>query len=180
MAKMGGTTWSMTCVPYAQSWAFCYIHSLLEAGLSMSQKRAKKVRLDSLLVERGLVEDLKSARAWIMSGNVIVDEVREDKPGTSIMPDVLARHSFHNRLGHSEAAYSRIKNAYTSVLHVIIILSPGQDLQRPYQTSSAFRLLPPFGKYIAIEVGGNPVDQPLSSLLPELGLTQFPVFLLIR
>jgi TlyA family rRNA methyltransferase/putative hemolysin len=91
MAKMGGTTWSMTCVPYAQSWAFCYIHSLLEAGLSMSQKRAKKVRLDSLLVERGLVEDLKSARAWIMSGNVIVDEVREDKPGTSIMPDANIR-----------------------------------------------------------------------------------------
>ncbi len=91
MAKMGGTTWSMTCVPYAQSWAFCYIHSLLEAGLSMSQKRAKKVRLDSLLVERGLVEDLKSARAWIMSGNVIVDEVREDKPGTPMMPDANIR-----------------------------------------------------------------------------------------
>jgi 23S rRNA (cytidine1920-2'-O)/16S rRNA (cytidine1409-2'-O)-methyltransferase len=38
-----------------------------------------------------LVEDLKSARAWIMSGNVIVDEVREDKPGTPMMPDANIR-----------------------------------------------------------------------------------------
>jgi 23S rRNA (cytidine1920-2'-O)/16S rRNA (cytidine1409-2'-O)-methyltransferase len=57
----------------------------------VSRKRAKKVRLDDLLVERGLVEDLKSARAWIMSGNVIVDEVRDDKPGTPVMADASIR-----------------------------------------------------------------------------------------
>lgn len=67
------------------------MQNFLEADLSVSRKRAKKVRLDALLVERGLVEDLRSARAWIMSGNVIVDEVREDKPGTPVAPDASIR-----------------------------------------------------------------------------------------
>jgi 23S rRNA (cytidine1920-2'-O)/16S rRNA (cytidine1409-2'-O)-methyltransferase len=64
---------------------------LFGGGLRVTHKRAKKVRLDALLVERGLVEDLKSAKAWIMSGDVIVDDIREDKPGTLIRPEATIR-----------------------------------------------------------------------------------------
>ncbi len=42
-----------------------------------------KQRLDVLLVERGLAESREKAKAIIMSGNVFVDGVREDKAGTS-------------------------------------------------------------------------------------------------
>lgn len=41
-----------------------------------------KERLDVLLVKRGLVESREKAKAIIMSGNVFVDDQREDKAGT--------------------------------------------------------------------------------------------------
>jgi len=45
-----------------------------------------KFRLDDLLVERGLAQSQKEARAIILSGVVLVDEQRIDKPGTRIDP----------------------------------------------------------------------------------------------
>lgn len=42
-----------------------------------------KQRLDILLVERGLAESREKAKAIIMSGNVFVDGVREDKAGSN-------------------------------------------------------------------------------------------------
>lgn len=54
-------------------------------------KRAKKTRLDALLVERGLAPDLKKARALIMAGQVIVAESRVDKPATPVRADVAVR-----------------------------------------------------------------------------------------
>ncbi len=44
----------------------------------------KKVRLDTLLVERGLVESLIRAQALIMSGNVLSETKRLDKPGAQV------------------------------------------------------------------------------------------------
>nr|MBP3599023.1 TlyA family RNA methyltransferase [Eubacterium sp.] len=41
----------------------------------------KKERLDVLLVNRGLVESREKAKAIIMTGNVFVDDQREDKAG---------------------------------------------------------------------------------------------------
>lgn len=41
-----------------------------------------KERLDVLLVKRGLAESREKAKAIIMSGNVFVDDQREDKAGT--------------------------------------------------------------------------------------------------
>lgn len=41
-----------------------------------------KERLDVLLVKRGLVESREKAKAIIMSGNVYVDDMREDKAGS--------------------------------------------------------------------------------------------------
>ncbi|MDA2933679.1 TlyA family RNA methyltransferase [Acidobacteria bacterium AH-259-D05] len=44
----------------------------------------KRKRLDALLVERGIAEDHKKATAITLSGLVLVDEQRIDKPGTLI------------------------------------------------------------------------------------------------
>ena len=46
-----------------------------------------KVRLDVLLVEKGLQETRQKAQATIMSGLVFVNGQRVDKPGTQIPPD---------------------------------------------------------------------------------------------
>lgn len=50
-----------------------------------------KVRLDNLLVERGLAPALERAKALVMSGNVIVDETRVDKAGALVPPDASIR-----------------------------------------------------------------------------------------
>ena len=50
----------------------------------MNRRRFRRVRLDELLVQRGFFDDVKTAQGWIMAGSVIVDEVREDKPGTMV------------------------------------------------------------------------------------------------
>lgn len=44
----------------------------------------KKVRLDKLLVEQGLVETRAKAQGFILAGDVLVDGQRVDKPGTAI------------------------------------------------------------------------------------------------
>jgi 23S rRNA (cytidine1920-2'-O)/16S rRNA (cytidine1409-2'-O)-methyltransferase len=44
----------------------------------------KKERLDTLLFRRGLAESRERARTEIMSGNVLVDGRRVDKPGTAV------------------------------------------------------------------------------------------------
>lgn len=48
----------------------------------MTPVKPKKIRLDSLLVERGLTESRKQAQALILSGVVLVDDRPEDKAGT--------------------------------------------------------------------------------------------------
>lgn len=50
----------------------------------MTPVKPKKIRLDSLLVERGLAESLKRAQALILSGAVLVDDRPVDKLGTPI------------------------------------------------------------------------------------------------
>ena len=42
-----------------------------------------KERLDVLLVKRNLAASREKAKAIIMSGNVYVDNQKEDKPGTT-------------------------------------------------------------------------------------------------
>ena len=46
---------------------------------------SKKIRLDILLVERGLQESRQRAQAVIMSGQVFVNGQRVDKPGTAVV-----------------------------------------------------------------------------------------------
>ena len=47
-----------------------------------------KERLDVLLVKRNLAESREKAKAIIMSGNVFVEDQREDKAGTPFPEDV--------------------------------------------------------------------------------------------
>jgi len=46
--------------------------------------KKKTDRLDNLLIRRGLAESLVAARALIMSGSVIVNDQRVDKPGVRV------------------------------------------------------------------------------------------------
>ena len=41
----------------------------------------KKIRLDQLMVEKGLAESREKAKAMIMAGEVMIDGARADKPG---------------------------------------------------------------------------------------------------
>jgi 23S rRNA (cytidine1920-2'-O)/16S rRNA (cytidine1409-2'-O)-methyltransferase len=49
------------------------------------------MRLDELLVARGLAADAAEARALIMAGQVVVAEQREDKPGTKVAVEAPLR-----------------------------------------------------------------------------------------
>ncbi len=49
----------------------------------------KKVRLDQLMVQRGLAESRAKAQALIMSGAVRVGGVQRDKAGDMVLPDVV-------------------------------------------------------------------------------------------
>ncbi len=54
----------------------------------MSALPTKKIRLDSLLVAKGLIESREKARALILGGNVLVNGAKADKAGTFVKPDV--------------------------------------------------------------------------------------------
>ena len=60
-------------------------------------EKAKKVRADVALVERGLAESRQKAQALIMSGVVYVDEVKVDKASQAIKPEdnLLVRGAAH-------------------------------------------------------------------------------------
>jgi 23S rRNA (cytidine1920-2'-O)/16S rRNA (cytidine1409-2'-O)-methyltransferase len=53
--------------------------------------QAMKIRLDKLLVERGLVPTRERAQAMILAGRVLVREQKQDKPGASVPADASIR-----------------------------------------------------------------------------------------
>lgn len=55
------------------------------------KEKKKKERLDVLLVKRGLAESREKAKAIIMTGNVFVEEQREDKAGSAFAEDAQIR-----------------------------------------------------------------------------------------
>jgi 23S rRNA (cytidine1920-2'-O)/16S rRNA (cytidine1409-2'-O)-methyltransferase len=63
--------------------------------LPAASRRAAKVRLDVLLVERGLAQSRQRARALILAGRVMVTEQKGeqkiDKPGVNVKPDAAIR-----------------------------------------------------------------------------------------
>lgn len=50
----------------------------------MTNARSQKVRLDRLLVERGLAESREKAQGLILAGQILVDEQKEEKCGTLV------------------------------------------------------------------------------------------------
>ncbi len=54
-------------------------------------RRAKKVRLDLLLVEQGLAPNQDQAKRLIMAGEVLINEEVRDKPGYLVPPDGTIR-----------------------------------------------------------------------------------------
>jgi 23S rRNA (cytidine1920-2'-O)/16S rRNA (cytidine1409-2'-O)-methyltransferase len=54
-------------------------------------RRPLKIRLDKLLVERGLTPSRERAQALILAGKVLVDEQKVDKAGASIDSDATLR-----------------------------------------------------------------------------------------
>src|SRR6266571_4950430 len=62
-----------------------------------------RVRLDTLLAERGLAESREKAQALVLAGEVLVNGVKAQKPGQSVAPDaileVLSRPAYVGRGG---------------------------------------------------------------------------------
>lgn len=50
-------------------------------------KRNKKIRLDTLLVERGIAPNVEKARALILAGSVSMNKLLMDKAGAQVSPD---------------------------------------------------------------------------------------------
>src|SRR5207302_11233464 len=50
-----------------------------------------KLRLDKLLVERGLVPSRERAQTLILAGQVLVNELKIAKSGAAVAPDVVLR-----------------------------------------------------------------------------------------
>ncbi len=71
-------------------------------------KRPSKVRVDQLLVDRGLAESREKARALILAGQVVIDGQKRDKPGHSVPEDcrveILERMPYVSRGGYKLAA----------------------------------------------------------------------------
>jgi 23S rRNA (cytidine1920-2'-O)/16S rRNA (cytidine1409-2'-O)-methyltransferase len=54
-------------------------------------KTIPRIRIDSLMVQKGLVPSRERARALILAGRVLVSEQKVDKPGTSFTEEVPIR-----------------------------------------------------------------------------------------
>src|SRR5437868_1987288 len=69
-----------------------------------SARPGKKIALATLLVERGLFEQIDEAKRWIMAGKVLVNEQRLDKPGMKVSEDaqlrILGRSRYVSRGGY--------------------------------------------------------------------------------
>jgi 23S rRNA (cytidine1920-2'-O)/16S rRNA (cytidine1409-2'-O)-methyltransferase len=74
----------------------------------MSEAMREKRRLDQVMLEQGLAPTREKARGMIMAGEVLVNGVQIEKPGTAILPDaqitVKARPRFVSRGGDKLAA----------------------------------------------------------------------------
>ena len=60
---------------------------MTKAQKTSEGKPAKKIRIDHLLVERGLAESRTRAQALVMAGTVFVGEAKADKPGQQVAGD---------------------------------------------------------------------------------------------
>jgi len=75
---------------------------------AIAMKRAEKLRLDQLILDRGLADSPEQAFALILAGKILVDGQRSDKPGHGVAVDsrveVLERMPYVSRGGMKLAA----------------------------------------------------------------------------
>ena len=55
---------------------------------SMTDEKAKKMRLDQMLVERGLAPSRSRAQAYILDGNVFTKDKKLEKPGQRFLNNI--------------------------------------------------------------------------------------------
>ena len=58
---------------------------------TVTMTAGEKIRVDLLLVERGLAPSRERARAYILAGRVLISEQKVDKPGTTVPADSPVR-----------------------------------------------------------------------------------------
>jgi len=58
-------------------------------AVKLNKGKNNKTRLDSFIVEKGFVKSRQRAKALIMAGKVLVNDVLADKPGTLIVDDAI-------------------------------------------------------------------------------------------
>lgn len=92
----------------------------------------KRLRLDVIVVERGLVVSREQARQLIMAGAVVVNDHRVDKPGALVDPTAVvrikdeARSPYVSRGGHKlEAALRAFKIDVAGVVAIDVGASTG-------------------------------------------------------
>ncbi|KPA09250.1 hemolysin, partial [Candidatus Magnetomorum sp. HK-1] len=62
-------------------------HTIKNQSKPKFKKRPEKIRLDVLLKQKKLVDSRERARALILAGKVLIDQVPVDKAGTRINTD---------------------------------------------------------------------------------------------
>jgi 23S rRNA (cytidine1920-2'-O)/16S rRNA (cytidine1409-2'-O)-methyltransferase len=86
--------------------------------------KAKKIRLDQLIVDRGLAESKTRAQALVMAGHVLVGDVKVSKPGQQVAEDadVTVKGSDHPwvsrggiKLAHALAEFSIDVNGMVAI-----------------------------------------------------------------
>jgi 23S rRNA (cytidine1920-2'-O)/16S rRNA (cytidine1409-2'-O)-methyltransferase len=120
------------------------------------QKKAQKKRLDELLLERGLVEDLKAAQSLIMAGQVLVQDQRSDKPSMSFATDVAIR------LKNVRRYLSRAGEKLHAFWHKYMPLEPRNAVVLDVGSStggfSDFMLKHGAKRVVCVDVGTNQLD----------------------
>jgi 23S rRNA (cytidine1920-2'-O)/16S rRNA (cytidine1409-2'-O)-methyltransferase len=77
----------------------------------MSEKNIQKVRLDKLLIEKGLVESREKAKALILEGNVLVNGAMVDKSGTLVKCDAVL--TLKNKMPYVSRGGLKLEHAIT-------------------------------------------------------------------
>lgn len=122
---------------------------------AMESPKASKIRLDQLLVNRGLVESRERAQALILAGSVRVAGQRSDKPGRTIAADaqveLTERLRFVSRGGLKlEAALDHFQIAVTGQICLDVGASTGGFTDCLLQRGAA--------RVYAIDVGHGQLD----------------------
>ncbi len=91
------------------------------------EKQKKKDRLDTLLLEKNLVESRNRARSEIMAGNVYVNGVKKDKPGffVSTSSDIQLKKTSNPYVSRGGLKLEKAINAFNLVFKGKVVLDIG-------------------------------------------------------